>query len=126
MGVNLLISSQKYYNEFKNDPGFVSNLGDFTTNLAASIALWFLYSFSPSVVLTSAPTERQVKQLLWREIRARHRMAKVKLAGRPLTMQLELGPLWYALGFSTNDANACCAEIISNSFAFIFLPLLLI
>jgi hypothetical protein len=75
------------------------------TNLAASLALWFLNCFTPSVVLTTAPTERQVKQLLWREIRARHRMALIPLPGRPLTMQLELSPLHYALGFSTNDAN---------------------
>jgi hypothetical protein len=37
MSVNIIISSQKYFNEFKNDIGFVSNLGDFTNNLTGSI-----------------------------------------------------------------------------------------
>ena len=35
---------------------------------AARIGLWFLYSFQPSIVLTTAPTYRQVEELLWREI----------------------------------------------------------
>ncbi len=34
------------------------------TYLAADLALWFLYSFQPSVVLTTAPTWRQVETLL--------------------------------------------------------------
>lgn len=75
------------------------------TNLAATATLWFKYAFTPSVVITTAPTERQVKQLLWREIRSRHRNAIQKLEGKPLTMSLELGPIDYALGFSTNDPN---------------------
>jgi hypothetical protein len=37
MGVQLLIRDQKFFNEFKNDVGFVSNLSDFTTNLTGSV-----------------------------------------------------------------------------------------
>src|SRR5438552_2061688 len=35
------------------------------TYLAADLALWFLYSHRPSIVLTTAPTWRQVRYLLW-------------------------------------------------------------
>jgi hypothetical protein len=41
------------------------------TYLAADLALWFLYSHRPSIVLTTAPTWRQVRYLLWEEIRRR-------------------------------------------------------
>lgn len=37
MGVNIVTVSQKFLNEYKNDPGFVSNLGDTTPNLAMSV-----------------------------------------------------------------------------------------
>ena len=37
MAVKSTVSSFKVYNEFKNDLGFVSNLGDFTNNLAALV-----------------------------------------------------------------------------------------
>lgn len=37
MSVNVVINSIKFYDEFKNDIGFVSNLGDYTENLADSI-----------------------------------------------------------------------------------------
>lgn len=37
MGVSVLVSSQKFYNEFKNDVGFVSNLGDYTNNFTGVV-----------------------------------------------------------------------------------------
>ncbi len=43
------------------------------TWLAACSVLWFLYTREPAVVLTTAPTHRQVKEVLWREIRRQHR-----------------------------------------------------
>src|SRR6059058_5077812 len=39
------------------------------TFVAACAALWWVYSFRPSLVLTTAPTARQVESLLWGEIR---------------------------------------------------------
>lgn len=71
----------------------------------AEAVLWFLYSFDPSIVVTTAPTERQVREILWREIRHRKSSALISLPGVPLTMKLDLGPIHYALGFSTNEVN---------------------
>lgn len=70
---------------------------------AAIVALSFLYSHDPSIVITTAPTERQVKEVLWREIRHRKAGALQDLRGKPLTMKLDLGPIHYAIGFSTNE-----------------------
>lgn len=75
------------------------------TALAALAVLWFLYSYRPCCVLTTAPTERQVKELLWRQIRTRKAMAVKPLHGKALTMKLDLNPDQYALGFSTNDVQ---------------------
>lgn len=35
---------------------------------AAHVALWFLYSHPNSIVVTTAPTGRQVKRTRWQEI----------------------------------------------------------
>src|SRR5690348_3619215 len=40
------------------------------TATAAEVVLWFLAAFGPeALVVTTAPTWRQVRDLLWREIR---------------------------------------------------------
>ncbi len=47
------------------------------TYLAADLALWFLYTHENSIVLTIAPTNRQVRFALWKEIHARLRTARL-------------------------------------------------
>ena len=42
------------------------------TWVAARISLWFLFSFPSSLVITTVPTWRQVKNMLWSEIRRQH------------------------------------------------------
>ncbi len=72
---------------------------------AARLVLWFLYCHCPSTVITTAPTHKQVEELLWREIREAHATAKLPLGGKPtrtkLDLQDETDKRWYALGFST-------------------------
>lgn len=46
------------------------------TLLAACAVLWWFYTRPKSVVITTAPTERDVIDLLWTEIRIRHAGAK--------------------------------------------------
>jgi len=72
---------------------------------ASEIALWWLYTRSPSIVITTAPTNRQVEQVLWGEIRKKHKGAKYKLPGRCLNLKIELEPKWYAIGFSTDQES---------------------
>lgn len=79
--------------------------------VAGQVILWFLYAFSPSIVLSTAPTWRQVEKLVWKEVRASH--SRARNAGRPLGGSLlpaspELQIVrdqWYAAGLSTNDPD---------------------
>ncbi len=73
--------------------------------VAACAALWFLYTRDPVVVLTTAPTHRQVKEILWREIRRRHAAARLPLPGRVLETGLKLSASRFALGLSTDESD---------------------
>ena len=72
----------------------------------ASVAvLWFLYTHDPAVVLSTAPTFRQVRHVLWRQIRQLHRRAKDTLGGKLYDTRWELGEDRYAMGFSADTAD---------------------
>lgn len=49
------------------------------TSIAAVASLWWFYTRDPAVVITTAPTERDVVDLLWTEIRLLHGRARVSL-----------------------------------------------
>lgn len=70
------------------------------TFTASAITQWFARSFNPSLVLTTAPTERQVEKLLWGEIA--FQQSRARLPGKMLTTSLEVGPAQRAYGFTTN------------------------
>ena len=53
------------------------------TYLAADLVLWFLYAFQPAIVLTTAPTWRQVRHVLWEEIRKRFNQANSYISPFP-------------------------------------------
>jgi hypothetical protein len=65
------------------------------------LANWFLFSHYPSTVITTAPSNIQVADILWREIRDSHANAKMKLGGKVTKTKLELGEKWFATGFAT-------------------------
>jgi hypothetical protein len=71
---------------------------------AARIALTFLLCYYPSTVITTAPSEEQVKTL-WREIREAHANSRIPLGGNLTTMMLDLqsetGVRWFAQGLAT-------------------------
>jgi len=70
------------------------------TWLMARAALWFFNIFPNSIVITTAPTHRQVKALLWGEIRDAFKSAPVPLGGRLLDTELKLNDKHYMMGFS--------------------------
>ncbi len=77
------------------------------THTAAGVALWFITTHYPSVVITTAPTYRQVAELLWREMRHMFNTAKGPMIGRFLdSPRWEVDANWYALGISTKDSDA--------------------
>jgi hypothetical protein len=55
--------------------------------------------------LTTAPSEDQVKHLLWREIREAHANAQIHLGGKVTTLMLDMQPVsglrWFAIGVAT-------------------------
>lgn len=76
------------------------------THGAASSALEFLYDYGPdATVITTAPTNNQVENVLWREIRSLHSNAKCKLPGKLTNKKLDIDDRWFALGFSTKPDN---------------------
>jgi phage terminase large subunit len=73
------------------------------TFLASCIALWWTYAFKPSLVLTTAPTARQVEEQLWAEINRRWAHASLPLPGRCLLTHLDAALDQQAVGLSTNE-----------------------
>ena len=55
-----------------------------------------------AIVITTAPSERQVRELLWREIRNLHIPRRHTIGGRLTRTRLDFSPKRYAYGFSTN------------------------
>ena len=55
--------------------------GSGKTFLAAQLALWWLYTRPFSTVITTAPTGRQVTDLLWKEIRKSYKRAGELIGG---------------------------------------------
>ena len=77
--------------------------GSGKTFLAARAALWFLYTRPKSLVITTAPTNRQVEHLLWKEINAAFAKRQSILGGKCLSKKLELDKDWFALGFAARE-----------------------
>lgn len=75
--------------------------------VAAIIVLWFITCFCPSTVITTAPTARQVKDILWKEIAAGYYRSKIPLGGRMLSQDLIMSDKqkWFATGFTTTKFN---------------------
>lgn len=76
------------------------------TYVAAAAGIAFVATVPGSILLTTAPTDRQVTQLLWREMRNMIANSKHPLPGEllPKANRWEVGPgKWFAFGFATNE-----------------------
>ena len=67
--------------------------------------LWWLMSYDNAIVITTAPSERQVKELLWREIRQLYMPHRETIGGKLTRTRLDFAPNRYAYGFSTNTED---------------------
>ncbi len=79
--------------------------GSGKTFTAALATLWWLMAHDEAIVITTAPSERQVRQLLWREIRSLYNKNKELIGGKITQTRLELSNKRYAYGFSTDTAD---------------------
>ena len=73
--------------------------------IAARAALAYLFAYPNSVVLTTAPTWRQVEDIIWREINRAISLTGGKLGGQPLKTRFEISPKWYAKGISSDKPD---------------------
>ena len=72
---------------------------------AAVAVLWFLHCHDPAIVLSTAPTFRQVRHILWRQIRRLYRTGRDELGGKMLDTRWELTDDRYAMGLSAESAD---------------------
>ncbi|WP_395145317.1 hypothetical protein [Armatimonas sp.] len=72
---------------------------------AAALVNWFFTSFTPSEILTTAPTAKQVERLLWKDIKKLR--AGRNLPGRvlPTASRMEMAADHYAEGFTASDSG---------------------
>lgn len=75
------------------------------TQALGAIIPWFLCSFAPAKVLTTAPTEAQARDQIWREVRHQVQFATRPLPGvlKPVEPHWEIGPEHYGKGIVTNS-----------------------
>lgn len=70
--------------------------------IAARIVITYLMLYPGSIVVTTAPTWRQVTDVLWREIGTAVKQSKFKLTEKEVTQAgLNLNTDWFAVGLST-------------------------
>jgi len=73
--------------------------------ISGVVSLWFLYCFPESIVLTTAPTDRQVEKIIWGEISKMWHNSLYPLGGSLKTKEIKISDKWYALGFTTKETN---------------------
>ena len=76
------------------------------TMVAASIAVAFFNLYKNAIVITTAPTNRQVELLLWKEIRSIYSKNNNFLRGECMTMKIKTKTDSYVVGFSTDKADS--------------------
>ena len=81
-----------------------ANVGKTFIGASAAIAWLNVYRDSCKVITTAAPPERQIKELLWGEIRSKYARARARginlVGGEPGIMTLRVSDSWWAQGFT--------------------------
>lgn len=105
LGIELWSKQKEILYSMRDNPNTIAvscNAGGKTFVSAAGV-LWFLCTHKDSMVLTSAPTWRQVTSVLWAEITKMYLNAKFPIGGVLTQGKLELGPKWFALGLPSSE-----------------------
>lgn len=77
-------------------------------------------------IVTTAPTGRQVKLLLWAEIRAGHLKSKYPLGGVMGIQEWKFAPDWWAIGFTTQKQAGGGEGQANSSFQGVHAPLVVV
>lgn len=101
-----------YQEEFLNNVAkfdrvaFRSGHGVGKTFIVACVILWFLFTRPCSKVISTAPTWRQVRKILWAEIKTRYNASNLsKALAQVLDTELRLASDWFAVGESSDDPH---------------------
>ena len=73
--------------------------------VSGRIVHWYLNAYKDSVVITTAPTFRQVKEVLWREIKGSVSGKKIYPERAVLDTKINISDQWFALGLSTDKPD---------------------
>lgn len=73
---------------------------------AGVAVLWFTPTHPRSKLVSTAPTSRQVRLLLWGEIGAGYAKSRYPLGGELTTTEWKIQPDWWAAGFTTQKEAA--------------------
>lgn len=74
------------------------------THTAAAVVLSFMQT-APTICLTTAPSNVQVKTLLWGKVNSMFTGSIIPMRGRLGQKNLWIGPEHYAIGFATNTSD---------------------
>jgi phage terminase large subunit len=111
MGLHVISYQQKFLDAVSKHPLITwrSGHGVGKSRSMAMAALSYLYTHPSSFVVTTAPTNRQVRNVLWREIRSLHSQCFKHLGAyaEPNLTELWMDEEreWGAIGFSTDDPS---------------------
>lgn len=76
---------------------------------AAAVAVnWWYDTRNPSWTISTAPTSRDIKDLLWTEVRLQRQRARIRLPDdlMPAAAEMRSGPEHVAKGYTARDANS--------------------
>jgi phage terminase large subunit len=71
----------------------------------ARIILWWIETQARAKVVVTGPTQRQVQDVVWREMRTAFARSRTRLAGRMLKARYEVDEERFAIGFATDAAD---------------------
>jgi len=76
--------------------------------ICGGLPLWFNHCYPRSVAIMTAPTDRQVKKIMWGEMLAHWKRRKLDLGGVPYAnpyFEIQKED-WYTIGFTTKETGA--------------------
>lgn len=77
---------------------------DFT--ISGRATLWFYECFGPCKILMTGPTERQVQDIMWNELKHAYNSRPVKdEMGRLINLKLESSENWFITAFTTKETE---------------------
>lgn len=75
------------------------------TMTLSRFVLYWLHTHPNSIVITTGPSGRQVRYVMWGNVRTAAEEARMDLLGEAMVDRYEIGPMWYGYGFKASKEN---------------------